>query len=89
MKYLHLLEVTEREVEDYEALVENEEDFIGRLAQRAYHIERFMGKYFHFLNLDVEKYYNESNDPKQIRKYSLIQKGELSKLPGCKNCFEK
>ena len=89
LQYLPLLEVHEDEVRDYEALMHNIKDRIGRLAQLVFHIEKVGKKHFHFLNLDEEKYYSECNDPKKVANFSLVHNGKVKKLPACDKCAEK
>ena len=87
VKFLDLLEVTQDEVKDYEDLVEHENDDIGKLAQRVYHIEKVGDKYYHFL--DEEKYYKESSDINDMSKFSLVKNGKVTKLPSCSDCANK
>ena len=69
--------------------MQHQNDRIGRLAQLVFHIEKVGQKYFHFLDLDEEKYYRECNDPKEISNFSLVQNGKVKKLPACDECTTK
>ena len=89
MKFLDLLEVTPYEVQEYEDLMDHENDDIGKLAQRVYHIEKVGDKHYHFLDLDEEKYYKESTDIKDMSKFSLVNNGKVTKLPSCSDCATK
>ena len=88
-KFLDLLEVTQDEVEDYKDLMEHENDEIGRLAQKVYHIEKLDDNYYHFLDLDEEEYYKLSTDIKEMSKFSLVKDGKMTKLPTCSGCASK
>ena len=89
MKFMYLLEVTQDEVEDYKDLMDHVNDEIGRFAQRVYHIEKVGDKHYHFLDLDEEKYYNESTDINDMSTFSLVNNGKLTKLPACSDCANK
>ena len=89
VQFLSLLEVEQEEVRDYEALVQHQNDRIGRLAQLVFHIEKVGLKYFHFLDLDEEKYYTECNDPKRVSNFSLLHNDKVKKLPACDECATK
>ena len=86
IEFLYLLQVTDAEVEDYEALVKDETDEIGRLAQHVFHIKKVGEKYYHFLDLDEEKYYRECKDTNKMSEFSLCKNGNVLKLPGCPTC---
>ena len=86
-KFLHLLELTESEVERFKALVHFIGDRIGKLAQLCFHIEKIGEKYYFILDLDEEKFYTK-HDQSEEKDYSLVTEGKLTKLPACKSCFE-
>ena len=88
VNFLHLLELNEHEVKNFEGLVYCENDRIGKLAQRCFHIEKIDDKYYFILELDEDIYYNEQccNEEKN---YSLVKDGKLTKLPVCDTCFTK
>ena len=54
-----------------------------------FHIEKVNGKYYHFLDLDEEKYYKESSDINDMSKFSLVKNGKVTKLPSCSDCANK
>ena len=85
-KILHLLQLTESEVERFTALVHFIGDRIGKLAQQCFHIEKIGEKYYFILDLDEEKFYSKQGENEE-RDYSLIKEGKLTKLTACESCF--
>ena len=55
--FLHLLALDEDEASRFEDLVESDNDRVGKLAQKCFHIEKLGEKYYAFLNLEEDKYY--------------------------------
>ena len=86
-QFLHLLELTESEVERFKALVRFIGDRIGKLAQQCFHIEKIGEKYYFILDLDEEKFYSKQGESEE-KDYSLIKEGHLTKLPACQSCFK-
>lgn len=89
VEFIDLLEVTQDAVVDYEDLMNHLNDLIGQFAKRVYHIEKVGEKYFHFLDLDKEKYYKECTNIKEIHKFSLVKNDKVTKLPSCSDCTMK
>ena len=85
--FIHLLQLTESEVERFEALVHFIGDRIGKLAQQCFHIEKIGEKYYFILDLDEEKFYSKQSGGKE-ENYSLFREGKLTKLPACEPCFK-
>ena len=85
-QFLHLLELTESEVERFEALVHFVGDRIGKLAQMCFHIEKIGDKYYFILDLDEDKFYSKQGGSEE-HDYSLVKEGKLTKLPACESCF--
>ena len=75
-QFLHLLELTESEVDRFKALVHFIGDRIGKLAQLCFHIEKIGEKYYFFLDLDEEKFYNKHGQSEE-KDYSLVTEGSL------------
>ena len=86
-QFLHLLELTESEVERFEALVHFVGDRIGKLAQQCFHIEKIGERYYFILDLDEDKLYGKQSDSKE-ENYSLVNEGKLMTLPACETCFK-
>ena len=68
-----------------------EDDRMGRLAQRCFHIENLNGQLYHFLDFDEEKYEQHADnykglDPTQDPLFSLCSSGVPTKLPACDHC---
>ena len=86
LEFKDLIVMDDDDVERYIALKHNDEDEIGVLAQKCYHIAFAKGdnEYYHILNLDeaIVSEDNEGMDP------CLIKNGKLTKLPACDNCFD-
>ncbi|MEO1589606.1 MAG: hypothetical protein AAFS00_20170, partial [Bacteroidota bacterium] len=59
---VHLLQLSESEVERFEGLVHSDDDRIGKLAQQCFHIEKLGENYYYILDLDEEKYYSKQSD---------------------------
>ena len=83
-------------MEVYKALKFTDDDEIGALAQRCFHIEYVEKdkKYYHFLDYDANESLNSENEqvkPKsvELNKHSLIKNGKLTKLPCCEICYDK
>ena len=74
-QFLHLLQLTESEVERFEALVHFVGDRIGKLAQQCFHIEKIGDKYYFILDLDEDKLYGKQSDSKE-ENYSLVNEGK-------------
>ena len=85
LKFKDLLVLDEDEVENYLGLKNGDDDEIGALAQKCYHIEfaKEDKVYYHILDLD-EASVNADNNITP----SFIKNGKLSKLPACDTCFE-
>ena len=81
VNFVHLLELSESEVERFEGLVHSDDDHIGKLAQKCFHIEKLGENYYYILDLDEDKYYSKQGN------YSLAKDGKLMKLPACEPCF--
>ena len=81
-----LVSVEDDELEKYLALKTDDDDEIGSLAQKCYHIAFAKGdnEHYHILDLD-EATVNKNNDGINS---SLIKNGKLNKLPACDTCFE-
>ena len=81
-----LIVVDDDDVERYLALKHDDEDEIGALAQKCFHIAfaKRDNEYYHILDLDEETVCedNECLNP------CLIKNGRLTKLPACDTCFE-
>ena len=58
LPYFELLEATTDQVDVYNALIDKnkEDDKLGRLAQKCFHIEELKGRLYHFLDFDEEKF---------------------------------
>ena len=85
--FLHLLQLTESEVERFEALVHFVGDRIGILAQQCFHIEKIGDKYYFILDFDEDKFYSKQGESEE-KDYSLVKEGKLTKLPACEPCFK-
>lgn len=86
-KFLHLLELTESEVERFKALVRFIGDRIGKFAQQCFHIEKIGEKYYFILDLDEKNFFGEQGESEE-KDYSLVKEGNLTKLPACESCFK-
>ena len=93
LAYFDLLKATSDQTDIFNALVNDniEDDVLGRLAQRCYHLETVNGHLHHFLDFDEEKYEQHADtyeglDPTQDPLFSLCSEGVPTKLPACDNC---
>ena len=93
MAYFDLLKATSDRTDIFNSLVDDkiEDDRMGRLAQRCFHIENLNGQLYHFLDFDEEKYEQHADnykglDPTQDPLFSLCSSGVPTKLPACDNC---
>ena len=94
LPYFELLEATTDQVDVYNALIDKnkEDDKLGRLAQKCFHIEELKGRFYHFLDFDEEKFNQNMDtydglDPTQDPLFSLCSSGVPRKLPSCDDCF--
>ena len=93
LAYFDLLKATSDQTDVFNSLVNDkiEDDRMGRLAQRCFHIENLNGQLYHFLDFDEEKYEEHANtyeglDPTQDPLFSLCASGVPTKLPACDHC---
>ena len=93
LAYFDLLKATSDQTDIFNSLVDDkiEDDRMGRLAQRCFHIENLNGQLYHFLDFDEEKYEQHADnykglDPTQDPLFSLCSSGVPTKLPACDNC---
>ena len=93
LAYFDLLKATSDQTDAFNSLVNDkiEEDRMGRLAQRCFHIENLNGQLYHFLDFDEEKYEENADtyeglDPTQDPLFSLCSSGVPTKLPACDHC---
>ena len=91
--YFDLLKATSDQTGIFNSLVDDkiEDDRMGRLAQRCFHIENLNGQLYHFLDFDEEKYEQHADnykgsDPTQDPLFSLCSSGVPTKLPACDHC---
>ena len=68
------------------------EDEDGRFAQKCFHIELVEERLYHFLDFDEDEYQKVSEEydgenATQDPAFSLVQSGQLKKLPACDKCF--
>ena len=81
VNFVHLLQLSESEVEKFEGLVHSDDDRIGKLAQQCFHIEKIGENYYYILDLDEEKYYSKQGD------YSLAKDAKLMKYQLMRHVF--
>ena len=93
LPYFNLLEATPDQADIYNALIDEniDDDRIGRLAQKCFHLENRNGGLYHFLDFDEEKYEQTvdtytGSDPTQDPIFSLCTSGVPNKLPACDEC---
>ena len=96
IEFKHLIRVDEDIIKIYKALKHDDDDEIGALAQRCFHIEYVKkdDSYYHFLDYDESKSSNNMNQEnkskrRETNQSSLIENGEITKLPCCEHCYNK
>ena len=86
LAFKELLFVEDRDLAEWMALKDDDEDELGAIAQMCFHIAHVEheGRYYHILNLD-------DPDPVNPLEQSccLIHDGKLLRLPACDECFER
>ena len=84
--FKNLLSVDKEEVREFLALKEDDDDWLGNLAQECLNIELVESEnsYYNILDLDesIAKARNEST-------CSLIREGKLTKLLACNSCYTR
>ena len=90
LAYFDLLKATPDQTDVFNALVDVniEDDRLGRLSQKCFHIENLNGQLYHFLDFDEEKYEQHADnykglDPNQDPLFSLCSPSVPTKLPPC------
>ena len=86
VSFKELLVVEEEELAEWKALMSDDEDILGALAQKCFHIAEVENDncYYHILHID-----DPNQDNSLERNCCLISDGKLLKLPACEECYNR